>query len=475
MKRILRSFRWQLQLWHSLLLLLVLGAFCIAALFVERERTMRWIDQQLRDQATELASNLARGMDALGKRAKAPHGTASPVRIVPGGSRRAGPHGRGRSMFYHVIWEGGRVIERSENAPADIQQLPPASRRASENFRHRRHARELVVPGPRNTWLLVGRDIHHDGAELWHHAIVLAIAGAGVLAVGVIGGWWVAGRAIRPVVDISATAEKIAAGNLRERIDPSRFASEFSGLAATLNHTFDRLQATLLRQVQFTADASHELRTPVAVTLLTSQSALSRDRSPAEYREALETCQRAAQRMRELVESLLLLARLDAHDERTSHELLDLRDPIDSAVELLQPLAAKHGVTVETALAPVRVVGDATQLARVVGNLLSNAIHHSPAGATVQIGLVARDADAVLSVSDRGEGISAEDLPHIFDRFYRADQSRRHTEGRTGLGLAISKAIVEAHGGRIEVASERSQGSTFTVVLPMSNTPAVSL
>lgn len=478
MNRILRSFRWQLQVWHSLLLLAVLTAFCGTAVFLEHQVMTRRIDQELRRHAGAVIEQLRHDAERNGDHRRGPppsvraeHAAepsrpallADPAAMAPASS----------PQLFHLAWAAGVIVDRSANAPEAISSLPALPGGDAEGAQTRDTWRELIIAGPHGMRLLVGRDIREDLAQARRHAGWLIGAGACVLLAGIAGGWWVATRAIRPLVAISATAEKIAAGNLRERIDASRFATEFGQLAQTLNHTFDRLQSTLLRQVQFTADASHELRTPVSVSLLASQSALSRERPAADYRASLETCQRASQRMRHLVEALLLLARLDAHDDRMPRHPVELRAVVTGTIELLQPLAAKHGIALETALSPHQVHGDASQLAQVVTNLVSNAIYHSPHGARVRLELTATADSAVLTVADRGEGIAPEHLPRIFDRFYRADQARQRTEGRTGLGLAISKAIVEAHHGRIDVVSHLGEGSTFTVTLPLL-TPGTS-
>jgi signal transduction histidine kinase len=141
---------------------------------------------------------------------------------------------------------------------------------------------------------------------------------------------------------------------------------------------------------------------------------------------------------------------------------------IRGAIDLLHPLAERRGVSVQTQLSAVACTGDPDQLGQVVANLLANALHHTAAGHAVRIELARQERTIVLTVSDEGEGIAAKDLPHLFERFYRADKSRARPEGRTGLGLAISQAIVAAHGGRIEVRSEPGRGSVFTVSLPES-------
>jgi len=198
--------------------------------------------------------------------------------------------------------------------------------------------------------------------------------------------------------------------------------------------------------------------------LTQTQTALNRERSAPEYRETLETCQRASQRMRKLIESLLELARLDAGQEPMQRMKFDLSQTAWNCVELVRPLAAERGIKIHCDLPPLECVGDLERIAQVVTNLLANAIQYNKANGEVRISAKLQGSMILLAVSDTGPGILAGNLPHLFERFYRADQSR--SSGQTGLGLAISKAIVEAHGGTIEVSSKLDAGTIFTVVLP---------
>ena len=233
-----------------------------------------------------------------------------------------------------------------------------------------------------------------------------------------------------------------------------------------LNSTFARLESAFAEQVHFTTDVSHELRTPVAVIVSQTQMALARERSAPEYRESLEACERAAQRMRRLIESLLQLARLDAGQEEIRATGFDLAGVTKDCAELLRPIATEKKVRIETKLAPVRASGDADKIAQVITNLLSNAVQYTPEQGTITLETRSQDGLAVLTVSDTGIGISAEDLPHVFDRFYRVEASRSRDKGGSGLGLAIARAIIHAHGGTIGVSSEPGKGTTFTVRLP---------
>jgi heavy metal sensor kinase len=302
--------------------------------------------------------------------------------------------------------------------------------------------------------------------ELHRTALNLAAMGGLILMVGLAGGWRLVSRALRPIENISAAAVKISAGDLSQRINVTEAESELGRLAAVLNSTFGRLETAFAQQKQFASDAAHELRTPVTVMLTQSQAVLNRERSPAEYREAIETCQRAAQRMRKLIGALLELARLDAGQEAMNRARFDFSKTVADCAELVKSIADGREVKIATGLAPVEITGDSERLAQVVTNLLANAIEYNKPGGEVRLKLEQRDGLAVLAVADTGQGIAAGDLPHVFERFYRADKSR--TGGHTGLGLAIAKAIVEAHGGTMEVSSEEDVGTTFIVRLPIT-------
>ena len=297
----------------------------------------------------------------------------------------------------------------------------------------------------------------------------MKLTGAGgiILLLGLAGGWWLVGRALRPIDGISSAAVKISAGDLSQRINVAETESELGQLAAVLNATFARLETAFAQQQQFTADAAHELRTPVSVMLTQTQTALNRERSATGYRETVEACQRSAQRMRRLIESLLELARLDAGQETMKRLRFNLAGTVNECAEQLKPVANQRSIKVLTELAPVEITGDAERLAQVVANLLTNAIQYNPPGGEVRVTLEAQTGLAVLTVSDTGPGISAGDLPHVFERFYRGDKSRTTANGSAGLGLSISKAIIEAHGGTIEVSSRENAGAAFIVRLPM--------
>jgi heavy metal sensor kinase len=326
--------------------------------------------------------------------------------------------------------------------------------------------REIYLITPPGEILMVGRFIGSELDDLRRATLLLAGVGGLILVLALAGGWWLAGRAIHPINDISAAAVKIAAGDLSQRINLADTENELGRLGTVLNSTFDRLGAALEEQKQFTADAAHELRTPVSVVLTQTQTALTRERTAAEYRETVESCQRAAQRMRRLIESLLELARLDAGQEPMKRERVDLAQGVLDCARLLQPLADERKVKFNCSVPPLQCTGDAERIAQVLTNLLTNAFNYNHENGEVRVTGESNNGSAIVTITDTGQGIPAQDLPHIFKRFYRAEKSR--TSGRTGLGLSISKAIIDAHGGTIEVASELGKGTTFTIRLPQA-------
>ena len=312
--------------------------------------------------------------------------------------------------------------------------------------------------------------------ELHRTAFNLTAVGGLILLIGLTGGWWFVSRAIKPIEDISSTAVKISAGDLSQRINVPEAESELGKLASVLNSTFARLDAAFAQQKQFASDVAHELRTPVTVILTQTQTALNRERTAPEYRETVEASQRAAQRMRKLIHALLELARLDAGQEQMKRLRFDFSSAVTECIELIKPIAGERGVKIVSELTPLEIAGDAERLAQVVTNLLTNAIQYNKPEGEVRVKLASQGGLAVLTVSDTGNGISPEDLPHVFKRFYRGDKSRTGSPpslgfgaaGSAGLGLAIAKAIVEAHGGAIEVSSTENAGTTFTVRLPLA-------
>ena len=495
--RVFKSIKWRLQIWYGLILVLVLAGFGLTAYQLERGRQFGRINNELQRRFEVIANALhrppPRGPNAEGQPFDRPPPGQFPDDGTPGQDLRpplefhlppqAGDLFGTNSPddFYFIVRaHNGKEIVRSANVPdrtsikginfdnwIDTVATPPELRGHPEPPQRINlgNLGEMFQILPSNEEIIVGCSIVPELNELHRMALNLTAVGGLILLIGLAGGWWLVSRAIKPIENISAAAVKISAGDLSQRINVAEAESELGKLASVLNSTFARLDAAFAQQKQFASDAAHELRTPISVMLTQTQTALNRERTAPEYRETLEACQRATQRMRRLISSLLELARLDAGQEQMKRLRFDFSRTVADGVELVKPLAEERGVKIFTELSPLEIIGDAERLAQVATNLLTNAIQYNKPGGEVRVKLAPQADLAILTVSDTGLGIPAEDLPHVFKRFYRGDKSR--TGDSAGLGLAISRAIVEAHGGTIEVSSTENAGTIFTVRLPM--------
>ncbi len=511
--KLFKSIKWRLQLWYGLILVVVLAGFGGTAYQLERARQFRHLDDELHQRIGILANNLRQppprpgngnGREQFGNRPPPPEDRFQQGQFPQDGP----PEFQRRQPVFHLAPENARLFDTNdlngfffkithlaENESAVVSQ--------SGNYRQSKSTqleayylesvsgaaqpregqprpRKLVAPKviqsgddqviveilPSAEAIEVGGSLKPIRAELRSTARNLAGVGGLILFVGLIGGWWFVGCSLKPISEISATAVKISAGDLSQRINVAEAESELGQLAAVLNSTFARLETAFAQQKQFASDAAHELRTPVTVILTQTQMSLARERDAAGYKQTVEACQRAAQRMRKLIESLLELARFDAGQEVLKRLPLDLANTLRDSAELVQTLAEERGVKIVSEILPAPLTGDSERLAQVVTNLLTNAIQYNRPGGEVRVKLEMQSTLAVLTVADTGKGIAAVDLPRVFERFYRADRSRTGA-GNSGLGLSICRAIVEAHGGTIEVTSEVSVGTTFTVRLPV--------
>jgi len=290
-----------------------------------------------------------------------------------------------------------------------------------------------------------------------------------LLAAGA-GGAFLADRALRPVRAITGAAARIGSAHLSDRL-PVTGDDEFARLAEVLNGMLGRLESAFERQQRFTADASHELRTPVAIIKATASMTLDTPSTPEEYRTALEIVDRAADRTSRIVQDLLLLARSDGHRLHLAWEpSVSLSGVLQEAIDSFacSGEAATAAILLDTPLSPVTVRGDTHHLLRLFVNLLENARRHTPAGGEIVVTLRADTEKATITVADTGEGIPAEHLPLVCERFYRVDNARTRAQGGTGLGLAICRTIAEAHAGRLTIESVVGQGTTVTITLPIA-------
>jgi heavy metal sensor kinase len=291
-----------------------------------------------------------------------------------------------------------------------------------------------------------------------------------IVALAISGGYVLMRRALRPVDEIRQKAAQITSRNLSERLPVVRTGDELERLATDLNRMIARLEESFQQINRFSADASHELRTPLTVLQGELESmAQSRSNIPPEIRDTIGSALEETQRLTKIVENLLAISRLEAGEARKQLERLDFAELARSTAEQMRLLAEEKQIHLDCNGAErVEVDADPARLKQVVVNLLDNAIKYTPEKGKVSVCVTKQDSRAVLEVADTGIGISADDLPHIFDRFYRADKARSREMGGTGLGLSIVRSICLAHNGQVRVASTEGQGSVFHVELPLA-------
>ncbi|HWG43578.1 MAG TPA: ATP-binding protein [Gemmataceae bacterium] len=350
---------------------------------------------------------------------------------------------------------------------------------------------KAVVPGPYNRGSIrlvqrpitvarapamvvrVGATRDEIDKDIWRLTEMILVAFAFILVAAPLIGYWLAGRATRPLATILHTTARLHPDNLSERLPLRGSGDELDRLSATINGMLDRLAAHLEQQRVFVANAAHELRSPLAAMRTSVEVALERDRTPIEYRDLLAELVEQCAALASLINHLLLLAEGDAG-------LLQAESPVrldqlaSRAVDMFQGIAEQRDVELRSKTAdPVTVRGNPVHLREVIHNLIDNALKFTPPGgsALVELSAPPNSEQVELRVSDTGVGIAPEDLPNVFERFFRADKSRQRaqpTEGN-GLGLCICQSIVNAYGGRISIASKVGQGTTVTVSLPANS------
>jgi heavy metal sensor kinase len=382
--------------------------------------------------------------------------------------------------FFQIYGPGGQITLQSANI---MTREIPLSQKAlqaslqghstyeSVRFQGEVPIRLLSYPVRHGTTLVniirVGTSLRTSENMIHRLVFVLLIASPLAVAISMLGGWFLAGRALRPVDAITVTAQRIAAGDLTQRIQTTS-TDEIGRLASTFNDMIARLQASIRQIRQFSADASHELRTPLTITKGETELALRKPRSPEVYQEVLASNLEEIDRMSRIVDELLFLSRADLGEIKMASDPVQL----DNLVHEIHQQAAVLGqdnqvTTVLDTIEPTQIIGDELRLRELLLNIVDNAIKYSRTMGTVELKLVKDGNVAKLSVTDHGIGISSDEQTHIFDRFFRTDSARTHAQKGTGLGLAICKWIAEAHQGGIQVDSLLGKGSSFTISLPL--------
>ena len=302
--------------------------------------------------------------------------------------------------------------------------------------------------------------------------LTLGIGLPAVTALGVLGGFVLIQRALDPVRRLMHAAHDITLHHLDRRLPAPRSGDEIEELAVVLNQMIERLDHSFQNTVRFTADASHELRTPLTIVLGELERILRSGTLPVAAQDTLGGLQEEIEELVRIVEGLFALARLDAGEARQEHVRIDLGNLVETTIEQMCLLAEVREIAVHCETQPrVEVEGDRTRLRQAIVNLFDNAVKYTPPGGKVTLSVTARDRTAVLEVTDTGPGIPKAALPHLFERFYRADTAHSRETAGAGLGLSIVQAICLAHGGRASVVNGQTEGCRFTIELPRA-TPA---
>lgn len=360
-------------------------------------------------------------------------------------------------------------------APAEVPPLPPESRVEFYRKIDLSNGKTLIdaalnFKSAGNPTYLVEFGELLDPVEAMLDRLFLQLALGLPLAVGIImvGGFLLVRRALAPVEEITRAAESITLHNLSERLPVTHTGDELERLSAALNRMIARLDDAFKNSKRFVADASHELRTPLTILRGELETLAETPRLNPELSERVASLLEEAIHLSKIVEQLLTLSRLDAGEAQTSWTALDLADLAKTTADQMSLLAEDKDISlVCEAGQPVPVEGDRVRLKQVIVNLLDNAIKYTPQKGLIKLSVHAVNRDAVLEVEDNGVGISPHALPHVFDRFYRADQTSPADSKSTGLGLSIVKAICIAHSAEVEATSVPGVGSRFRVVLPL--------
>lgn len=325
----------------------------------------------------------------------------------------------------------------------------------------------MRVPG-RSEYIIQAAMDRSNEAELLedyrrHLAYVLGLGLLGCAAIG----YWVARRGLRPLRGVTDTARRIDPTNLGERMDPDGLPAELLVLADTFNRMLDRLERSFTRLGQFSADIAHELRTPVNNLRGEIEVALGKPRTPDQYRELLASNLEECGRLARLIESLLFLARAENPHTHVGRDAVEVGTELATVCEFYEAAAGEKGVKLAVAVeGPVPARLNRTLFQRAVCNLVENAITHTPPGGVVTLTAAASEVGTIVAVTDTGSGIPAAHLPHVFDRFYRADPARTSVARNVGLGLAIVRSIADLHGGTVVAESEDGRGTRVVITFP---------
>ena len=386
------------------------------------------------------------------------------------------------SHFIRIIQQGVGAVYVSgppKDGSFDPTQVPLSNMDQELSRKILIEGRRLLIEGARFTTPDGTRFIVESGAPYQQIEVVLhgllvtfTVYMPFIIFVAVGSGYWLMRRSLQPVDEITRRAEGITSSNLSERLPVIRTGDELERLSVSLNRMIERLDDAFQHINRFSADASHELRTPLTILQLELEGIAQSQRLNPSLTDQIGSALEETHRMSHIVESLLAISRLDAGEAKIVMTRIDLGQLAASTTEQMKLLAEEKSIQLTSTVAnDVYVEGDRSHLQQVVVNLVANAIKYTQEGGDVEVRVRGKVNTAILEVSDNGAGIPDYALPHVFERFYRADKARSRESGGAGLGLAIVKAICTAHGAELHVTSKEGMGSVFTVELPLLDVP----
>jgi heavy metal sensor kinase len=456
-----QSVKLRLTLWYALALSVVLAFFAVAVYEIVEHRMENEIDRQLRIDFDLVEAQLE--LDASGNvnwHVQGAHGDEGFARL---------------SAWFEVWSENGRLLLRHWPVP-DSQIKRPIPGPIGTTLQFRDHELEDSLPVRlmerparvlgRGVVLRVFRDQSGMRQTLRQIVEVFALMLPLAIALASIGGYLLARRSMAPVSAMAAQARRITSESLEARLPNPNPHDEIGQLATVINDTLSRLEKSFRELKRFTADAAHELRTPLTALRAVGEVGLRRPDEPAVLREALQSVLEEAQRLTELSDALLTLARTESGHLRLHLEPLNLADLIRQVTQSLGILAMDNEQELRVEASEVRAIADRTLIYQALLNVVHNAIRYSPRKALIVLRMRRHEQNAILEVVDQGPGIESDQKTKVFDRFFRTDAGRSRSDGGYGLGLAIAKASVERCDGRIEIDSEIGRGSTFRIILP---------
>jgi len=466
MKRFNLPIKWKLTLWYGGILALILVTFSSGVYIYFQNSLQKSIDTKIKSIAEVLASSM----------------TETHNQSLFGNFERYLENALGKKpkgKFIQIIDASGKIGARlndleAEAVPVSFVTLEKALKgeivyETIETARPR--LRMITMPILENKKIIsivqVGSSLEEFEDTMKRLLIIMIISIITSISVTIVVGYFMAKKTMKPVDQIRRAAVNISSNNLDERIDIKGRKDELGRLAETFNAMISRLKDSFQRINQFSIDVSHELKTPLTILKGETELALRKERTNEEYKRSMQSNLEEIDRMSRIIDDLLLLSKAETKDIGMNLEKVDLRDLLADVCMNMKLFGENKGVEIVVKeLEDIRLVGDELKLRRMITNVVENAIKYGHRGGHVIVSSYKQNGFACVNVEDDGPGISPGDIKYIFDRFYRADRSRKRESG-SGLGLSISKWIAEAHKGSIDVQSRPAAGSVFTIKLPM--------